>query len=203
VRSGKAYIGGLPRPFDRAEILARGVEYLNAADGRDVDAILAVERHAVGAALLAFGDMPQLRAGGLGLHAAVGLDVLGGDGQVERVVDDEGVAVAGQRGPVGPGDLIVDDDRLLGAGRQVIDVGGAAGHHRPRAGIGEVHAALGVENEIVRRQERLAFAALGDGRDGAVAAAFAYAFAVAFPPPPISLPRHRQARRARSLPADD
>src|SRR5262249_16500667 len=71
VRSGKAYIGGLPRHFDRAEIPARGVEYLNAGDGRDVDAILAIERHAVGAALLAFGDVAQLREGALVLHTAV------------------------------------------------------------------------------------------------------------------------------------
>src|SRR2546427_13267531 len=54
VRSGKACIGRLPRHFDRAEILARGVEHLNAGEGRDVDSILAIERHAVGAAFLPF-----------------------------------------------------------------------------------------------------------------------------------------------------
>src|SRR5262249_61367072 len=71
VRSGKAYIGRLPRHFDRVEILARGVEYLNAGDGRDVGAIVAIERHAVGAALLAFRAVTQLREGALVLHAAV------------------------------------------------------------------------------------------------------------------------------------
>src|SRR5262249_36155130 len=96
--------------------------------------ILAIERHAVGAALLAFGDVAQLREGALVLHAAIGLDVIGVHGRVQRVVDDEGLAVAGQREPVGPGDLIVDHDRLLGAGGQVIDVGGAAGDHRAPAG---------------------------------------------------------------------
>src|SRR5260221_8789410 len=199
VRSRKAYIGRLPRHFDRAEILAGGVEYLNAGNGRDVDPTLAIERHAVGDALLAFRDVAQLREGPLVLYAAVGLHVIGVVGRVQRVVDDEGLAVAGQREPVGPGDLVVDHDRLLGAGRQVIDVGGAAGHHRPRAGIGEVDAALGIEDEIVRRQERLAFAALGDGRDRPVAAAFAGPFAVAFGPQQISLARHPKAVGAVGL----
>src|SRR5262249_34693121 len=147
---------------------------------RDVDSTLAIERHAVGAALLAFGDVAQLREGALVLHAAVGLHVIGVNGRAQRVVDDEGFAVAGQRQPVGPGDLIIDGDRLFGAGGQVIDVGNAAGHQRPRAGIGEVDAALGIEDEIVRRQERLAVNALGDGGDHAVAAAFADPFAPAF-----------------------
>src|SRR6516162_3282193 len=77
VRSGKANIGRLPRHLDRAEILPRGVEHLNAGEGRDVDSILAIERHAVGAALLAFGDVAQLREGALVLHAAIGLNVIG------------------------------------------------------------------------------------------------------------------------------
>ena len=65
--------------------------------------------------------------GALVLHAAIGLNVIGVNGRVQRVVDDEGLTIAGQRQPVGPGDLVVDHDRLLRADGQVIDVGDAAG----------------------------------------------------------------------------
>src|SRR5262249_60312881 len=44
VRSGKANIGRLPRHLGRAEIFARGVEHLNAGEGRAVDALLAIDR---------------------------------------------------------------------------------------------------------------------------------------------------------------
>src|SRR4029077_5324172 len=45
-------------------------------DGRNVDTILAIERHAVGAALLAWGDVAQLCEGALVLHAAIGLHIV-------------------------------------------------------------------------------------------------------------------------------
>jgi hypothetical protein len=84
-------------------------------DGRNVDTILAIERHAVGAALLAFGDVAQLCEGALVLHAAIRLHIVNVYGWAQRVVDDEGPAVAAQREPVRPSDLIVDDDWLFGA----------------------------------------------------------------------------------------
>src|SRR5262249_38840534 len=60
VRPAERRVGGLARHLDGAEIFSRGVEDLNAGQGGDVDAILAIERHAVGAALLALGDIAQL-----------------------------------------------------------------------------------------------------------------------------------------------
>src|SRR5262249_61282901 len=63
----------------------------------------------------------------------------------------------------------------------------------------ELDAALCVYDQIVRRQERLAFDALGDGRDRAVAAAFADPLALAFRRQQISLARHREAVGAVGL----
>src|SRR3954464_1646643 len=59
VGAGEPRIGRLTRHLDRAEMLAGGVEHLNAGNGRDIEPILAIERHAVSAALLAFGDIEQ------------------------------------------------------------------------------------------------------------------------------------------------
>src|SRR5262245_20590173 len=53
VRSAKRRIRRLARHLDGPEILALGVEDLHACHGGDVDAPLAIERHAVGAAFLA------------------------------------------------------------------------------------------------------------------------------------------------------
>src|SRR5437016_1748503 len=58
-------------------------------------------------------------ADALVLHAAIGLHIIGVDGRAQRVVDDERLAVAGERKPIGSCDLIIDDDGLLGAGGQV------------------------------------------------------------------------------------
>jgi hypothetical protein len=87
----------------------------------------------------------------------------------------------------------------FGAGEQVVDVGDAAGHHRSRARIRDVDAALGVQDEIIRRQERLAADAFGDGRDRAVAAALADSFAVAFRREQIPVVRQREAVGAVGL----
>src|SRR6267143_1426874 len=65
VRSGERHVRALARRSDLAEILAGGIEDLNTRDGRDVDPILAIERHAVRAALLARRDVLQLGEGPL------------------------------------------------------------------------------------------------------------------------------------------
>src|SRR5712691_12041744 len=57
VRSGERHVRALARRSDLAEILAGGIEDLNTRDSRDVDPILAIERHAIRAALLAGGDV--------------------------------------------------------------------------------------------------------------------------------------------------
>ena len=114
----------------------------------------------------------QLRERALVLDAAVRQHVVGVDGRSQRVVDDEGLAVAGQRDAVGLCDLIVEDGRPLGADRQIINVGGASRHDRAGAGIGDVNPALRVHEHVVGRQERLACDPLGDRRHSAVAAAF-------------------------------
>ena len=71
-----------------------------------------------------------------------------------RVIDNQCLAVVGQRETVGARDLIVNDAGLLSAGGQVIDVHRAARNNRARAGIGEIDAALRVRDQIIRRKER-------------------------------------------------
>src|SRR5262245_22794544 len=199
VRSAERRIRRLARHLDGAEIFALGVEHLHTGHGGDVDAALAIERHSVGAALLALGDVAQLRKGALVLHAAVGLDVVGVHDRAEGVIDDQRPSVAREGEPVGPCDLVVEDDGLLGAGRQIVDIGDAAGLDRSRAGVGDVDAALGVDDQIVRRQERLALDALRDRGHRAVAAALADALAAAFRRQQVALGRHRQAVGAIGL----
>ena len=75
---------------------------MNAGDGGDVEAVVAIERHAVGATLLALGYVAQLRERALVFDAAVRLHVVGVDGRSQGVIDDEGLAIACQRDAVWP-----------------------------------------------------------------------------------------------------
>src|SRR5262245_54009973 len=61
VGAAECHIGGLATGFDGPEILAFGIEHLNAGDGCDVEAVIAVDRHAVGAAFGTGGNVAQLQ----------------------------------------------------------------------------------------------------------------------------------------------
>jgi hypothetical protein len=100
-----------------------------------------------GRARLATRPSAELGERPLVLDGAVGLNVIGEHRRADGVVDDQGLAVIGQREAVRARHRAVDQHRLLGAGREVIHIGRAPRHHRPRAGIGEVDAALGIDSE--------------------------------------------------------
>src|SRR6516225_1953983 len=100
VGAGECGVGGLARHLDGAEILTLGVEYLNAGDRGDVDAVLAFDRHAVRTAFRTRRYVAKLRARALVLERAVGRNVIGEHRRVEGVVDDQGLAVGRERQPV-------------------------------------------------------------------------------------------------------
>src|SRR5262249_20047009 len=60
VGAGECGVGGLARHLDGPEILALGVEHLNAGNRGDVDAAFAIDRDAVRAAFRAGGKIAQL-----------------------------------------------------------------------------------------------------------------------------------------------
>src|SRR5215467_278956 len=120
VGSAERHVGGLAPSFDGPEILALRVEHLNAGDGRDVKAVIAVDRHAVSAAFGARGNVAQLQERALVLDATVALYVVGEHRGIESVINDERLAVVGQRKAIGPRHGAVDQDRRLGAGGQVV-----------------------------------------------------------------------------------
>src|SRR5262245_4361473 len=59
--SGKSHVGALSRRLDHAKIGALGVEHLNAGHRGDVDAVLGVDREAIGAAFRPGRNPGQLR----------------------------------------------------------------------------------------------------------------------------------------------
>src|SRR5262249_44204809 len=60
VRSRKCDVGALASRLDRAEVAARGVEHLHTGYRRDVETVVAIDRHAVGAAFGARRNIAQL-----------------------------------------------------------------------------------------------------------------------------------------------
>src|SRR5215471_1985457 len=60
-RTSEGDVGALARRLDHAEICPFGIEHLDASDGGDVDAILTVDREAIGSAFRTRRDIAQLR----------------------------------------------------------------------------------------------------------------------------------------------
>ena len=73
-RGGAGGKGGLAAERDCSEILALGIEYLNACYRRDVEAVVTINRHALGPARFVHGDVMQFREGALVCSRAVGLN---------------------------------------------------------------------------------------------------------------------------------
>jgi len=74
---GEGDVSWLAGHGEGSEICSLGVEHLNAHHAGDVDAIVAIDRHAVGTAWLALGSAPQGREFALVGDCAVRLDIKG------------------------------------------------------------------------------------------------------------------------------